>query len=517
MLIDAREIEPGTLLEADLCIAGAGAAGITLAREFRDGPLRVILLESGGFEGDGATQNLYRGEARGSMTRFADYTRVSRLRFFGGTTNHWAGWCRPLDDLDFRKRDWVPQSGWPIERADLDEAYARACALCEIQPFDTGEFAIERPDRPLIGIDPRAAQLETKPFFYSPPTRFGERYRTDIVDAPAVRLMLHANLVKLDVRADGRAITGIRVEAEPGRAFRVRARQYVLALGGLENPRLLLHSDDFFGNGIGNEHDLVGRNFMEHLTVGIGKVLLWRNEEAASLYTGKMRSRRHGHKVRGAISTAESFQATKQTLNYGAILSAIKGDKRDRDAPPDFGSTSRSLDRNLESLARLEPEGDLRVNRWPYKPTLARITVHGEQSPNPDSRVTLTSKRDRFGMRRIRLDWRINDLDRHSVYESTREVARGMIASFRGRVRMHVNPDDPDSFRISFQSHHMGTTRMSENPREGVVDANCKVHGLDNLYIAGSSVFPSTGFANPTLTLVALAWRMSNTLKARLG
>jgi len=230
-----------------------------------------------------------------------------------------------------------------------------------------------------------------------------------------------------------------------------------------------------------------------------------------------MRSRRHGHKVRGAISTAASFQEKNRTLNYGAILSEIKSRKKSRPAHPDIESAVRTLDRNLEPHARLRPEGDVPVNRWPGQPTFARVTVHGEQSPNPESRVTLTNERDRFGMRRIRLDWRLTDLDRRSVYESTREVARGLIASFRGRIRLHVNPDDPDSFEIRFQSHHMGTTRMSENPRGGVVDADCRVHGLDNLYVAGSSVFSSTGFANPTLTIVALAWRMSNTLKARLG
>jgi choline dehydrogenase-like flavoprotein len=476
----------------------------------------VILLESGGFAGDAATQSLYEGETGGAMAQREEYTRSSRLRFFGGTTNHWNGWCRPLDPLDFRKRDWVPLSGWPIEGRELREAYRQACALCEIQPFEPDPPPIAESDRPLISIDPRAAAIETKPFFYSKPTRFGMRYRDDIVDARSVKLMIHANAVRLDVEAGGRRIAAVQVAADPGRRFRVRARQYVLATGGLENPRLLLDSDDFFPNGIGNQHDFVGRTFMEHPRVGMGQVLLWRGEHAASLYTSGSESKRRGHRVRAVLSTRESFQVENRTLNFGAVFAGKKVEEFDRGMNEGIEAGSRGLDRKLEKLARLD-SSDRKVNRWPRSPTLARVIAHGEQSPNPDSRVTLTSERDPFGMRRLRLDWRLSELDRRSLYQSTREVARGLLASFRGRVRLYVRPDERNSFKIHYQNHHMGTTRMSEDPRHGVVDPDCRVHGLDNLYVAGSSVFPVSGFANPTLTLVALAWRLSETLKQRLG
>jgi choline dehydrogenase-like flavoprotein len=220
--------------------------------------------------------------------------------------------------------------------------------------------------------------------------------------------------------------------------------------------------------------------------------------------------------VRAVLSTRESFQIERRTLNFGAVFSGKKAKEIDRGMQDGIETGSRGLDRSLEPLARLDT-GDRKVNRWPRSPTLARVLAHGEQSPNPDSRVTLLSDRDPFGMRRIRLDWQLSEIDRRSLYESSREVARGLLASFRGRVRLFVRPGSPHSFRVRYQNHHMGTTRMSEDPRHGVVDADCRVHGLDNLYVAGSSVFPVSGFANPTLTLVALAWRLSGTLKRRLA
>jgi choline dehydrogenase-like flavoprotein len=517
MLIDAQQLESGSVLEADLCLIGAGAAGIAIAREFRDGPRDVILLESGGFEPAGATQALYAGETGGVLAEDPLYPVTTRLRFFGGTTNHWNGWCRPLDPQDFERRDWVPLSGWPLAPPDLTEAYAKACELCQITRFAPQEPQFSEWWRPPLGFAASSGSIETKLFFFSPPTRFGELYRDELIRSQAVRVLLHGNATQLDVASDGRRIDSIQAATLSGRRFRIKARFHVLCTGGLENPRLLLNSDGFFPKGVGNQHDLVGRTFMEHPKVSAGHVLLWQNRDLMRLYTKRRHSDHHGHRTRGVLATSERFQRRKRMLNYCVELD-------DQDLPARAAATvgsiaeaSRGLDRRFEDRVRLDHDNRFGPLARLRSPCFARLILHGEQAPNPASRVSLIPERDALGLRQIKLDWRLTKQDYASLYESTRELARALMAGFRGRVRLDVDPDRPETFQIEYQYHHMGTTRMSEDPRSGVVDADCRVHGLSNLYVAGSSVFPGAGFANPTLTLVALAWRLAGHLKERLA
>ncbi len=262
MFQDARQLPSGTTLETELCIIGAGAAGITLALSLRDAGFRVLLLESGGLELEEATQALYEGEDRGVPNNDLD---VSRLRFFGGTTNHWSGWCRPLEPVDFTPTDPSDIRAWPFSRADLEPYYRVAQTLCELGPYTYDDLAPWLKASGMAALDVDPARLKNALFQISPPTRFGAKYREDLERAGNLTVYLHANVLELETDATAGRVTGLRVTSLEGPPFRVTARIVVLATGGLENARLMLLSNRVQNAGLGNTHDVVGRYFMDHL------------------------------------------------------------------------------------------------------------------------------------------------------------------------------------------------------------------------------------------------------------
>jgi len=232
MFSDAREVEDGAIIEGDICIVGAGAAGITLALGLLDGGRRIVLLESGGFDYDHDTQALYQGVNLGLPYYDLD---VCRLRYFGGTTNHWEGRCRPLDPIDFEARPWVPHSGWPITKATLDPFYARAHEICQLGPYRYDPADWLQPGESALAFDP--ARITTNLWQFSPPTRFGETYRQALAMAPDVEVLLHADVVDIATNEAGAEVDRLQVATLSGRRFGVRARAYVLACGGIENAR----------------------------------------------------------------------------------------------------------------------------------------------------------------------------------------------------------------------------------------------------------------------------------------
>ena len=263
MFIDANTLDSGAVIQADICIIGAGAAGISLAREFIGSSLRVCILESGGFEYDDDTQTLFEGENIG----FPYYDLKSlRLRFFGGTTNHWAGACRPLDAIDFEKRDWVPHSGWPFSKTELDPYYEKAHVLCELGPYDYDPGTWESDESPRLPINDE--RVNTAMFQISPPTRFGSVYRAELKNAQNITTYLNANVIDIETSQQGDRVQRVAVTThDQSVSFTVNAKQIVLATGAIENARVLLACNKQVAAGLGNQHDLVGRYFMEHLSL----------------------------------------------------------------------------------------------------------------------------------------------------------------------------------------------------------------------------------------------------------
>jgi len=523
MISDARSLPPDSVIRADLCLVGAGAVGITIARELADSGLRVCLLESGGLDQDPETQALNEGSSIGFPYYDLD---AARLRFFGGTTNHWAGACRPLDPIDFELRAWVPYSGWPFGRDHLDPYYVRAQELCELGAYEYEPDHWERPDaRRFTFLGDRVV---TAMYQISPPTRFGEVYRHDIEAAEGVECLLHANVLGLEADSSGRTISRARVASLPGREFEVQARHFILAAGAIENARILLasHPESPQG-GLGNERDLVGRFFMEHLSVTGGFLLPSDPSLSRGLYDHRTIE---GTTVRAFLALSREALQQEGLLNARAFLGwetaqnalmaasvGVQGADALMEAAlhgkrlGSLGQSVRDVIRELDAVTIHTYQRLFRAND-PGK--AFPLVNHIEQAPDPASRVTLSSDRDAFGIPRVVLDWRFGELEARTIRRVNEIIAEEVGRARLGRVRL-IPDEGPTRFPPGVRGawHQMGTTRMHPDPRQGVVDANGKVHGLENLFVAGGSVFPTSGYTNPTLTIVALALRLADHMK----
>ncbi|HEY7462771.1 MAG TPA: GMC family oxidoreductase [Gemmatimonadota bacterium] len=525
MFLDARKLPPGTQIETDVCVVGAGAAGITLALEFADGPFRVCLVESGGLGFEKSTQDLYRGDSVG-LPYFA--LRQARMAGFGGSTGVWAGWCRPLDGIDLEARDWVPHSGWPFDSAHLDPFYARAHPLCQLGPYVYAPEAWETERARRLPLE--TPQLTTSVFQISPPTRFGDLYRHRIERSNNIQTLLHANVLELEATDFRAGVTRVRAATLDGKTFSIAAKLFILAAGGLENPRLLLLSDGGGRTALGNEHGLVGRFFGEHPYIDSGSFILSDPRLQLGFYYPRRIGGTDATRVRGVFSLAEATLRREKLVNC-SILFRPKHEShaayrapgvealrqlweiwRSKDVPTGLARLVRGMLSDIDKVAVSAYRRAFVGDDEPVDHVRVRTCV--ESVPNPESRVTLTGERDRLGRRAIRLDWKLDGLEMKSIRRAHELLDAGLRGAGLGRLEVNLEPGAsgwPPSMVAG--RHHMGTTRMHRDPRQGVVDEHGRVHGLSNLFVTGSSVFPSTGYVNPTLTIVALALRLADHVK----
>ncbi|HEY8550753.1 MAG TPA: GMC family oxidoreductase [Vicinamibacterales bacterium] len=509
MLIDARSLPSGHRHTSQICIIGAGAAGITIARRLAARGLDVLLLESGGFAPDARTQTLYEGPAQGTvLSSPSDYLAVSRLRYVGGTTNHWGGMCRPLDAIDFEKRPWVPESGWPIAERDVAAYYDEAAQVLQLRPFD---LEAERQPGNVPSIFPPSSAFEARHFHYSPPTRFREVYGDDLRRSPRITLVTGANVTEIVLQPDGGSVSELKLSTLDGRTSTASARHYVLACGAIENARLLLASNGVQQHGIGNAHDLVGRYFADHPHLGlVGAFTLhaepWRSNAAA---WQKLARAFDGDDERRTLVLWPSPAAQERLGMLNAAFS-VNAHQRGRTR------IERRIFGALDAVRALADGREPSPEENPSLPAGGRLYVRTEMAPNPENRVTLSDERDALGNRRAALTWYFGDAERRTVDGMLRLLATELGRLGLGRAATHLEVDH-DWPRTTAGSHHMGTTRMSSTPSTGVVDTNCRVHGVANLYVAGSSVFPTPGYVNPTFTIVSLALRLADQLGGAAG
>jgi choline dehydrogenase-like flavoprotein len=517
MHTDARGLEDGTLIEGDLCIVGAGAAGISLALEWAGTAHDVILLEGGGFEVESQMQDLHDGQITGLPYYPLD---AARLHAFGGTTGHWSGYCAPLDPIDFRKRDWVPRSGWPFGREELDPFYARAQKLLELGPYNykPSYWARQETDAVELPLDDGVAR--TKMWQRSPPTRFGKKYREEITGADNIHLLTYANVTEVRANESVNRVNSLRVKAPNGKQHQAQALQYVLACGAIQNARLLLASNRQASAGLGNDHDLVGRYFMEHIGLMPSAQLRLPERRPMNLYWYT------GTKAAGMVGLTRETQRRHRLLNGAALIvpAAFDGELKglfQRDPPEKLRQRWLGYDQAREGGGETDAGGEEAAELpAPSKQRTFGLLTQQEQIPNPRSRVTLSGETDALGVPRVALDWKLTEQDRRSIRQFYEVLGQEMGRSGIGRVKiLDWLRGDKSSWPdfLSGMWHHMGTTRMHKDPTRGVVDPNCRVHGLGNLYVAGSAVFPTSGVANPTLTLIALTLRLSDHLEAKLN
>jgi choline dehydrogenase-like flavoprotein len=507
MLIDANDLSDGTAISADLCILGAGAAGVTLAHSLRDTSFSIVLMESGGMKAEDPTQALYDGTYVGNIPSIdAKYLSASRIRMYGGSTNLWGGYCRPLDALDFEARDWIPDSGWPISRSDLDPYYRRASAEIGIRTFDGAPPYLGEPSfQAQFGDGSLAERLYQ--FQY---VNFGAKHLEEFKASRRTSVYLHANAVELVPAPSGNSLDHVALLTLSGKHLTARAKVYVLSTGGIENARLLLAARRVNSNGIGNANDLVGRYFMEHLGMAIlGPMFVWKR---ASL--SRYDYHTAGGGADGAVSpttaTSMFIAPSDNVLRERKLLSVT--------AQLNFSSSVDSAFKELDrSVMRASADIDGETANGSFAaPQEVGISILCENAPNRDSRVTLGQTLDPLGVPRTELDWRIGNQELDSMQALAELLARSVGSRGLGRVRLLPTRDEL-RHNIGYGYHHMGTTRMSADPKRGVVDVNCGVYGVGNLFVAGSSVFPTSGAANPTYTILALALRLSDHLRARLA
>jgi choline dehydrogenase-like flavoprotein len=525
MFIDSRDLADGTRVDTDVCVIGAGAAGITIARELAGTAIGVCLLESGGLQPDPQTQALYEGENVGLPYYDLD---ALRLRFFGGTTNHWSGVCRPLDDIDFEERSWVPFSGWPFDKKHLDPFYERAHAVCELGPYDYRPESWEAQSRVRLPLGP--SRVETAMYQLSPPTRFGPKYRDALESAPNVDTYLYANAVDLIASESARGLSRVRAATLGGTLLDVDAKLFVLATGAIENARLLLVSNDAQPAGLGNDNDLVGRHFMEHLGVPSG-LLVPAEDVTLDLYTQQSPLRGGDGAGTGYLTLTRDTLEREQLANVRAYIEPARELEALRGTSAGVESVFRLMQglrggSSAQHLSHIASEADdvtIYSYRRLFRPSKLDaywLYMHMEHAPSRASRVTLSADLDALGMPRVALDWRIGELERRTFERCARIMAEEIGRAGLGRVQLLTRDPDtgwPTVYRgLRGAWHQMGTTRMHRDPRFGVVDEHCRLHGIANLYVAGSSVFPTGGYTNPTLTIVALALRIADDIKAKL-
>ncbi|MGJ4727844.1 FAD-dependent oxidoreductase [Luteimonas sp. SDU101] len=546
MISDFRSTACADRFEVDLCIVGGGPAGLTIARELAGTPWRICLLESGGQSSEPESQALNAGLSVGP--HLLD-PATSRLRALGGATRIWGGGCIPMSSLELARREWVPDSGWPLGWEELAPYYARANRICGVEPGEMVDGSYQPPavgrGLPAPSLEPRICRMR--------PQDFGQVHLPLLQAASNVQLVLHATLMQLEASADARRVQRAFIASTDGRRGQVVARCFVLAAGGIENARLLLLSDAAMPQGLGNAHDMVGRCFMDHPRCGLGSFEAGQVERLADWCRRPLDRARAP--ATNQLSLSGHAQRTHHLLNARFWPFAVERPAPGLHALRELRASLRRtveapgshVERHLlDALARdlpvrprprmaSPPRARLALRTAVNAPDVIRAGVrklagraavatervemvgYFEQVPDRESRITLSDQRDALGLRKVQVDWRLTGRDIDNIRTASMLVGQDVARQYDCRFVPADWLRDPGQLPpVQATAHHMGTTRMSDSPATGVVDRNCRTHGVENLYVAGSSVFPTGGWSFPTLTITALAIRLADELRLRM-
>jgi choline dehydrogenase-like flavoprotein len=533
---DLVELDDNSIIETDLCIIGSGPVGLSIARELAGTNIQVLVLESGGLESEADTQSLYEIKNVGEARCIAQ--DEVRRHIFGGSSHIWTGRCAPFSDSDFEPRPWVDYSGWPLTRSDLDPYYERAGAYLGLGPhcYDDRlwpQFKSPRP-KPLLDdrfLAPIFWQFSSSPNDPKEPVDFGK----DITfpNSKNISVLLHANVTHLNTNPAGDRIESVEIKTLSNRQGLVRAKAVVLGCGGIENARLLLASNRISPEGLGNQHDLVGRFLMDHPLCILGyfdprkaKKLRDRFGFYSLKQDGKSHNYLHG------VTLSQTIQQNEKLLQCNAYIEEF-------DIAPDdpwealhrilSGLKSKRINSQLIHDSKIAISQTTAIVRGLLRRFVkhrfqlrkaTRIEIHCllEQMPNPESRITLsTDTVDRLGIPISKIDWKISDRERQTAHRMGQLICQEFQRlNLPVPTLLPLSNDAKDSgyiFQFMDKAHPTGTTRISLDPKDGVVDLNLQVHGIQGLFVAGSSVFPTSGAANPTLMIVAMALRLADWLK----
>jgi choline dehydrogenase-like flavoprotein len=574
------DLGAASVLDTDIAIVGGGPAGLTIAREFIGTSTRVLVLESGlleeapehaalnSLESDGeprtAAQRQKRVAFHGQSTAVWSDTAQPygvRCRALGGSSHAWAGKSAAFDAVDFAQRSWVPHSSWPISRESLDSYLDRAADVLNLGPnvydgrlWDLMGVAPPSPPFDADGLRPFFWQFARSRLDHLDIMRFGREFVT--FKADNIRVLLNATVRQIRISEDGSRFEGLEITTIDGVRSRVTAKVAVIAAGGIENPRLLLASNAVHSRGIGNAHDLVGRFLMDHPSARVGyfeardvKPIIDRFGFYGLRHGGRTHMYSHGLALTPAVqeregllnsalffmaerspddpwdaikrlvkrnSTQPLHDAISAVSHVGLLAKGIGMKLLASDATPGF-----LKDLIVNTAIRYSPNlvaKEFQSRGLPHKLMGVSIEAITEQRPNPDSRITLSEKRDALGVPLAKANWRINDEERRTIVRLARLAKETFVRAGLPAPQLEpwVAEGRPNDAVIIDMAHMIGTTRMSDSPTSGVVDRDCQVHGVQGLYVAGSSTFPTSGHANPTLMILSLAIRLADTIKLRL-
>jgi choline dehydrogenase-like flavoprotein len=529
--LDTRNFHQTQRWDADVCIMGGGVAGITLANELSKKGISVILLEAGGDDHDPQVQK--DAEASSVHYPYPDPSQ-SRLRRLGGTSNHWANNTSPLSPIDFEARDGLPESGWPITFETLSPYYEKAGVYCGVgsDGYDlqhwlkTFDIQSTVPNGGTEGVRLAIAKASL------PPTQFYRAHGAILNRRAAVKVITYAQVTGVRFAPSSQRVEQVQVMGANGIYHTVDAQEVVMALGGLENARMLLHFNREANNALGNQHDVVGRYFMDHPTVR-GAQLFTKTPEVFRLFSGEVPSdyrrfvlnffelterRLREHQltnIRMPLTKASRQQLSRGVSSFHLLKERLQGQPASGTILSHLTNVVMDLDIVADTVSR----------KVLHQPLFESVDDFGgfevplmmEQTPHRDNRVVLSPEKDRFGIPKMSIEWQLHAADKKRLWRGLEVFAAEIGALGLGRVRSLADQESRIfGNQIGFGHHHMGTTRMASIPEKGVVDAEQRVFGTANLSVAGCSVFSTGGHVPPTLTIVATSLRLAEIIHRRV-
>ncbi|MBL4608358.1 MAG: GMC family oxidoreductase [Pseudomonadales bacterium] len=503
-------------LKVPICIVGSGPVGISLALSLEEKGIPSTILEAGDSNATKAFQDALIGQQVGITT---DALNTSRYRCIGGTSNYWHGESRPLNSSDFSSRPWIPNSGWPISSEDLFPYWVQTARYLRLDPN-----LIQNHDNPDFTNTVNKG-LNTTEFSTTisqiNPLNFRTSYYEHISQSSSINLIHSAIATELLTHKTTKAIMGVKVNCINRGSMEVTSPIVILACGGIENTRLLLNSKQQTAHGLGNKFDVVGRYYMQHVHEEVSELLL--SQKGKSVIDAFQAHKFGDSDIRvnlllnqetcknaSICNSVLMFNDYYQGENSPAFLQfrRLIGDVRNGRIPEDFTNSIAVVMANANKVLETQFRRSLELDRIISK-TL--VGTYAEHAPNHQSRVTLTSGKDKFGMPRISLDLKMQEIDRRSVLESQKALARFLGSNGLGRIKIDASIQDKSWPKfLKAGSHQLGGTRMHEDPRFGVVNSDCEVYGTKNLFIAGSSLFPTSGTSPPTIAAIALGLRLAD-------
>lgn len=523
MIVDLEKGDHVDRSNFEVCIVGAGAAGITLAARLAKRRIRTLLLEAGGRRYDSRDQDLYLGELGDGLIYNGLYD--GRFRVLGGSTTQWAGQILELDNFVFEKRPWVPGSGWPFLKSELVPYYKSAAELEGLANAPKDEEEIWR----LLGLQrPKFGPDLTSAFSnFSLKTDFAVVHRDTIENDPNLTVCLHANACEFVIGGDETAILGIRCKTFSGHKIVFHARAFVLCMGGIETCRFLLQPMKDRARAPWNRRDLVGRHFQDHLLCHVADVVE-RDPRLPDIYLDYFSIR--GYRFQQKMKLPVEAQQRLATLDIGGFITHFTGGYDDMAKAYEtvrWIRTRRYEKLNSARLIHLAANfHKLLWHKIPYSRSIQsigrsacrslKLNVNCEQAPLSEGRITLSPMRDALGLFRAKIDWRTSEQELHSIRRYVEVVQETFRRNGLGEIvpvpSLYADDEEfTSTFRDSF--HHIGGTRMAVSEEFGVVDPDLRLFGTKNAYVCSTSVYPSAGFANPTHTLIALALRLSDHLR----